>query len=278
MSLRLNDLIEYKKEKKDIGFLQGKLFWYTRNQGWKWILGQNFGDYLSNIVVSIIAKRKGYVGFSDNSGKRLFAIGSILHYANDGDVVWGSGINGKINICEHKFTDLSVRMVRGHLTKKFLEGKGIFVPDVFGDPALLLPYFLEDVKIRAIPGKVIMIPNLNELKYVYGRVQSGIDIISPFMHWRLLLNEILSSELVLSSSLHGIILSEAFSVPVRFIIPSREETIHKYHDYYSGTQRELPDVSDLFHSDIMLDSGISMPAPKYDIQKMLSAFPDDLFC
>ena len=49
--------------------------------------------------------------------RRLLAVGSILHLARDNDVVWGSGVHGKIVVRRHQFKQLDAREVRGPLTR-----------------------------------------------------------------------------------------------------------------------------------------------------------------
>jgi pyruvyltransferase len=64
---------------------------------WKKKGNENFGDYLSLKLVERIVG--GQVAIANNkdddSQPKLLAIGSILILANDGDVVWGTGMNGK---------------------------------------------------------------------------------------------------------------------------------------------------------------------------------------
>jgi len=257
--------------------LTKNLFWYKKHSGLNWVFGQNFGDYLSCIIVSETARKLGLKKTSLPPNRQLFAVGSVLHFAQNNDIVWGSGINGKIPPERHQFTELDIRMVRGPLTKAFLEKRGIAVPNVFGDPALLVPYLFPSYAYKPIAGKIIAIPNLNEINSCKKNIPKSFSFVSPFWHWKKVLNEILSSELVFTSSLHGIILSEAFGVPVRFIAPTGGETLFKYKDYYEGTGRTIENNFDSFAHHINIKCGSIMPKPTYNTQAMLDVFPNDIF-
>lgn len=111
---------------------------------------QNVGDYLSKVVVEEMCKFKG-VDFSRelSSTKHLYAIGSILLGYQD-SVVWGSGFgydhsNSKLFklgafIHRHYHTS-DIRAVRGPITRSILLKMGIDCPEVYGDPAVLMPLF-----------------------------------------------------------------------------------------------------------------------------------------
>lgn len=259
------DLISYLYERQQNRLLTSNLFWFKKNKGYKWIRGQNFGDYLSYIIVAKIAEKLGFKKMCINGNKKLLAVGSVLHFAKDGDVVWGAGVNGKVDITMHKFTNLDVRMVRGPLTKKFLENRDILAGgNVFGDPALLLPILFPKYIYKPVSGKITVIPNLNETDICKKNIPKNMTYVSPFLHWKKVLKEILSSQLVLSSSLHGIILSEAFGVPVRLIKPVGGETLFKYKDYYEGTGRVLNTTPSSFADKINYKSGVEMSSPIYD--------------
>lgn len=103
------------------------------------------------------------------------------------------------------------------------------------------------------------------------------QIVSPFTHWKTIVREILTSELVLSSSLHGIILSEAFGVPVRFVMPVGGETLFKYQDYFLGTGRYLDRQPDTFMNEITSQIGVMMPKPVFDSKTLLKKFPSDFY-
>ncbi|WKK72506.1 hypothetical protein Q0F99_06060 [Rathayibacter oskolensis] len=102
---------------------------------------KNFGDLLGPVVVQGILKERGVGPALRRPGSgTVMAVGSVMHKAHDGDIVWGTGVNGKVALALHDFTRLDVRAVRGPRTREWLrENKGIEAPAIYGDPALLLP-------------------------------------------------------------------------------------------------------------------------------------------
>ena len=101
----------------------------------------NFGDAMSVSIVERILGRTIPTTTTAKSGQRKFlAIGSIVNYAEEGDTLWGTGVNGKYSKnSDYHFTSLDVRAVRGPLSRQFLMELGIDCPEVYGDPTLLLP-------------------------------------------------------------------------------------------------------------------------------------------
>ena len=81
---------------------------------WKQPTFVNFGDYLSlKLVEKIVGGPVVSYRKTSKKQKKLLAIGSILYFAEDGDVIWGSGINGKrLNPADYQFNNLDVRSVR----------------------------------------------------------------------------------------------------------------------------------------------------------------------
>lgn len=181
-----------------------------------WDKLDNFGDKLNPILVSWIARRRvsrmpyGY-------GASYFAVGSILQRAGRQSYIWGSGFISSGSI--YREPPAKIFAVRGPLTASILRRSGTRCPDVFGDPVLLLPKFFSPESKRTHMLGVIphyadkSSPALeyyserNDVKII--NVQGGID---EFIH------EVLSCEYIASSSLHGLVVAEAYGIPSTHII------------------------------------------------------------
>jgi pyruvyltransferase len=236
-----------------------------------WTNTYNVGDDLSPIVVQRILETRGS-RFEDMTDEhRLLAIGSILHLARDGDTVWGSGVNGKIDTDKYGFTSLDVRAVRGPLTRQFLLDRGIACPAIYGDPALLVPLLFPEFGLRPRHRqRYIVVPHLHETALF----APGPEILYPTHHWRDFIMKIVAADFVISSSLHGIILAEAFGIPARLLRLTGHEPMLKYQDYYCGTGR------DSFVPAASVEAAIEMGGeqlPKFDVNVLLEAFPSDLW-
>lgn len=217
-------------------FSQGLPLFY-----WKHGRFMNFGDHISLKLVERIVGTS-IREYDKNSGvkeKKLLAIGSIISFADTGDVIWGSGIKSNdLDQRKYKFKSLDVRAVRGPLSREFLmENFNINVPEVYGDPALLVPYFFPEFKRKKNPKySYIIIPHYSEEKLYPKELYP--NVVYPTDPWDEVIQKIVDSNFVISGSLHGIILAEAFGIPARLIRQiTRQEPIFKYQDYYRGTGR-----------------------------------------
>ena len=174
-------------------------------------------------------------------GPHLFAVGSILQYATSDCYIWGSGFIQSDS--KPKGRPEHVSAVRGPLTQKRCQALGIEAPLVFGDPALLTSRFI--VKKHApITGRIGLVPHFVDwdnlinpelgLRKRYRFIDIRTSDIANFA------DEISKCEYVVSTSLHGVILSEAFGVPAVWCEVSDNVVGKgfKFHDYFSGTGRE----------------------------------------
>jgi pyruvyltransferase len=234
----------------------------------------NFGDLLGPVIVDRMRKMANLPNEASRTA-RLLSVGSILHFARDGDVVWGSGVNGKIPASSHSYSFLDVRAVRGPLTRDFLRDRGIEVPEIFGDPALLLPHVAPELLDAAQhkKHKVTIVPNFQDLRLHQLSSRLRPNLLNPSSGlWRCLYR-IVQSELVVGSSLHAIIVAEAFGIPAR-AVQSEVEHDFKYLDYYTGTGRKsfepAPTVRDAIKAG-------GEPSPVSSVQPLLNAFPSDLW-
>lgn len=233
----------------------------------------NFGDYLSLKLVERIVGGPVYVYPKGSLIKeiKLLAIGSIFTFARDNDIVWGSGINGNwLDLKHYKFKKLDVRAVRGPLTRNFLmKNFNIKCPEIYGDPALLIPYFFPEFKRNKNPNyEYIIIPHYKELSLF--PKEKYTNVVYPTEPWDVVINKILNSKFVIASSLHGIVVAEAFGIPARLLRVTEHESMYKFKDYYLGTNRL--DFSVAYSIDEALEMGGEVPM-SCDLEKLYAAFP-----
>ncbi len=100
--------------------------------------GVNFGDELSRTIVELMLARKG-PQFSMKYPSPAH-VGNRFGYSLCIRRQRHLGERGQWSVVEaaHTYKTLDVRSVRGPLTAKFLSKRGIFVPEIYGDPGLLI--------------------------------------------------------------------------------------------------------------------------------------------
>jgi pyruvyltransferase len=232
----------------------------------------NFGDFLSlKIVERIVGGPIRVYVKKKQPERKLLALGSIFYFAVENDVIWGSGINGKtLQKSDYKFTSLDVRAVRGPLTRQFLwEHFKIDCPEIYGDPALLLPYLFPEFQRKKNPTyEFVVIPHFADAYlFLNGKYD---NVIFPWDPWEQIIDKILDSKLVISSTLHGIVVAEAFGIPARLLRISNNQHIFKYKDYYAGTNR--PNFQFATSIEQALSIGGEVPF-ECDLEKLYNAFP-----
>ena len=224
----------------------------------------NFGDMLGPAVATALVPKE----MTASTPSRLLSIGSVLHFAQDGDVVWGSGVNGKVTGELVGARRLDVRAVRGPLTARALSDRGIEAPNVFGDPGLLAPALFGVTRAARPTIEVTSLPNLHDLPYW----RDAPGLLSPRRDFMTVMTTIASSQLVVTSSLHGIVIADALGVPVAPVRPTAE-SMFKYEDYYEGTGRRLPRFSETVGD----ASNGSAPGLEWNSDLLIDAFPRDLW-
>lgn len=201
-----------------------------------WLRGHNFGDVLNPVLFKLMIGQDPE--YSDSSPK-ILAIGSLLHEAKPGDVVWGTGaLSSDLPLQLDRFTT-QILAVRGPMTARLLVSRGIDVGDIpMGDPSLLLPRFLP---MRGSDnGQIGFLPHY----YDYGQVQQRslpghVLLLDPATEPIVLIQQIVNCRAVVSSSLHGICVAEAYGVPALWVELSDGVlgAGFKFMDYYASTKR-----------------------------------------
>ena len=226
-----------------------------------------------------VAKERDYSYVNHGGGntdKHLFVMGSIIGYLGFDATIWGTAclnLEQALNIeRQNVYRDYDVRAVRGPLTKRVLTAAGYKVPDVFGDPGILLPMIYN-------PGNV-------EKKYDYSiifhfryarELQEDHTISIETQDYQYFVNEILSSRKIISSSLHGIILAEAYGVPAIMLCENENEDVFKYYDYYYSTKRYNVKIARTIEEAKTIEP-MELPTNLDELREgLINSFPYDLW-
>lgn len=199
----------------------------------------NFGDQLSPLIV-----RRGFgqsaVHSALNSCEAL-GLGSILedaeeHVARTSPFIWGSGYIEDGG--PWRGAAVRPRAVRGALTRSRLAPLASG-PIALGGPGLLAPFVFPEYRASPKRYAVSLVPHfidsdhprikrLRKLDSVH-----VIDVLSPVED---VIRQISESRMVVSSSLHGLIVADAFGVPNfrMCMVDGRWGADYKFEDYCSA--------------------------------------------
>ncbi len=231
----------------------------------------NLGDAISPVVVQNVAKwKKIDLDKPIAETKHLYAIGSILTAGCQDCTVWGSGLLNTTRLSRLARRKLDIRAVRGPLTRVILMEHGFSVPEVYGDPAILMPLVYNPVVEKKY--KVSVVPHMEEQNAYRDCGYHLIDIRTD--DYEFFIDEIKASELVISSSLHGIVLAEAYGVPAILLKP--KYSCFKYMDYYYGTNRFAYPTANSIQEALQM-SPPNVPDFSAMQKALLKAFPVDIW-
>jgi teichuronic acid exporter len=209
--------------------------WYNYKENW--------GDGINPVLVqALYGKKMVHINTVFNIFRLpvYSCVGSIINVfpKNKRIIIWGSGVaNPDLPL---KFIPKDVRAVRGPLTLEYLKKHGVSCNPVFGDPVLLLRRIYDPTNIVK--------------KYKYGvichyeditpELDNGIATCETILNIKIIqdltdpyqiINQVLSCEKIVSSSLHGLILADLYEVPNSWIFFNNfEKSTFKFFDYYQS--------------------------------------------
>ena len=199
----------------------------------------NWGDELNRHLLAALTGRRVERVEAKAARQRahFLAVGSVMHAATPASIVWGTGMIAPTHL--PAAAPRRICAVRGPLTREKLEAAGIACPPVYGDPALLLGRFYKPAKPRH--ERMAVVPNYidADLPAVARLVEAEhAMLIRPDApgHWLDFVDEIAGASLVVASSLHGLIVAEAYGVPAVWAKFSDRITggDFKYLDFYAS--------------------------------------------
>lgn len=233
---------------------------------------ENVGDYLSTIVCEYLLTQKGLSFDSEIARtKHLYAVGSIIQGGAQNAVIWGSGLKHgyeDIGFLFRKTRKLDVRLVRGPRTREVLIKNGYRCPEVYGDPAIIMPLIYKP-EIENKRDILVILHHESQIKYD--------GSITPLTNdYKKFIDRICSSSLVISSSLHGIILAESYGIPAILLRDKCTDYMLKYEDYYYSTGRyEFPIAKSIEEAKNM--TPVQCPDLSGLVKNIIGTFPYDLW-
>jgi pyruvyltransferase len=175
----------------------------------------------------------------------IVGIGSVIAVPNSSKAkIWGSGIIKK----DDKINPASFLAVRGKYTQKRLKELNFTVPETIGDPALLLPLIYYPNKTKKY--QLGIIPHHIHYKNIKERIcDTKIKIINLTDPIEKVIEEINSCHYTISTSLHGIIVSQAYGIPSLWYTYKEKSLFGdniKFYDYFSsvGIEEYIPFILD----------------------------------
>lgn len=204
---------------------------------------RNWGDELNYFFLQEIMEDVTLKTFRRGKDTPYYLfIGSILEDAyvwNDEAIVWGSGVPR--NKAPRKKLK-KIYAVRGPLTRETLINAGNDCPEVYGDPALLLPYYYNPQIEKKY--KIGIIPHWTSRpeRYISEKILNDPEVkiikMGGYKKWTDVIDEILSCEYIVSESLHGLIVAEAYGIPNVWAYMNFSSQNIKYHDFFLSLDKE----------------------------------------
>lgn len=198
-----------------------------------WWLGSangqgNFGDILTPSIFNYFNINYNYVRHYSQAD--AICVGSIARRAGTGVKVFGSGI---ISRSDKVIADADWKFVRGPYTRERIKFFGGECPEIYGDPALLLPLLVKPSKKKYEVG---IVPHNVDYKYIDEKYK-GKNIISlGTRNYNNVIDKITECESIVSSSLHGVICAHAYGIPAAWVKPNTKlkgDNV-KFEDYFAS--------------------------------------------
>ena len=247
-------------------------------------VGANLGDNLSFVVVDWMLAKKGLK--ADQETRKTYflnTIGSNVFSSFQNAVIWGSGIGNSVGtdtqsligriLHRRIFRRLDIRAVRGPLTRQKLIRYRHRCPEIYGDPAILMPLIYRPASFEK-KHDILVIPQFLAEKEIREKYPQYPMLSMNTDDYKQVIDMICSSKKVITSSLHGIILAQAYGVPAVYF-KTLPKTF-KFEDYYASTGRYNVHFSESLEDALEME-----PLPLPDLSKLqqglMESFPYDLW-
>jgi len=240
----------------------------------------NVGDQINPYLIKAISGKEAY-NVKTGIFQHLVGLGSMFHVSNRNSIIWGTGIISEEPEFKYRTSCRSVTAVRGLLTEKIIKENGTIGQDqvVMGDPGILMPlfYFPKVEPVKAVG----VIPHYVDANLDFLKDSDRFSVIDVDQSPEEFIDQLLSCQSVISSSLHGLILADAYDVPNKWVSFSDGITggSFKFLDYYSTTNRPNEDCilidgeKSLFDTVTQIKKYASIKKFCFDKKRLIDSFP-----
>ena len=199
----------------------------------------NFGDELVEPILEFMSAGKKIEHVARDYQGKILCIGSELAggVLRENDVVWGYG--AKYDRPIEVPDGVRIFATRGPMTRELIpagsDGCGIC-----GDPAILMPLIYTPAE-PAEKFRIGIIPHYVDFAKFKDLEDPAICVINVKDNPFKIIDQIASCDLIISTSLHGCIVSEAYGKPVVWLQVSDriQGAAFKFNDYFTGSGRGL---------------------------------------
>ena len=256
----------------------------------RWVEGRNFGDAMSPLLTTYLT---GAEPIQAGRPGRLFplrrrsenpvygVIGSIISQLTmfKNSAIWGAGFKRPQD--RVWFKPALVTAVRGPLSRSKLLELDIDCPAIYGDPALLFPrYYKPDLSKKFSLGIVPHMFDQNSKVLNNLCARDDVKLIDVRQDVHNVVDDIASCELIASSSLHGIIVADAYGIPSRWIKFSNivGGSGFKFMDYFLSVGRVYREPLEItsMSSIRQIIAGFESYQLDIDLDKLLASCPFDI--
>lgn len=254
-----------------------------------WDNKSNFGDEIGPwLATKITGIQSVNLRRSEINTPTIMSVGSIFAQIENGDTeVWGSGLISQLSKQQidslKSYGEIKIHALRGKLSAIEIQEKlGWFTPKVYGDPGLLVPKHMKVVLDRTLNSKIGFVPHyahdsLNVKKSsIVHTIDVGMDLES-------VAQQISQVKCIVSTSLHGIILSQAFGVPwiwLRIMDKPLKGDDFKFQDFFSTLQGPAPSIYETTSGDEIdveiIGKSATLPQLGISLEDLENSFPHHL--
>ena len=243
-----------------------------------WNRRVNIGDTIAPVIYNWMLQQ--YNLNPDKEMKKtvhLLTVGSLIGMGNFDAVIWGSGFHtfGSIRSVVNKryYRKYDIRAVRGPISAEILKISDYDCPAVYGDPAILMPRIYQP---ESMPKKYKYSAVLH-IDHREVNIPKGVNYINVETNdYKSVINRMLESEIVISSSLHGIILAESYGIPAVFLGQNMEYETIKFYDWYYSTGRKNVLIANSLEEALQM-TPMALPQLEEMQKNLMVAFPKDLW-